>query len=230
MPRHKTPATALILVVSTLLCTLVWCTLTQSITLPNTVAVIYPSSSTVSLQVSSSHSDAGAWWDPHGGYWEWTLDESHVSVGGFTNGPKYHGGLRFTNVQIPQGAEIISAVLKTCADQTCYGTGARWNIYGQDAGDCNQFSTQEDFLARPKTTAKTDTGFLSIWVEGQWYQSPNISAIIQEIVNRQDWQQSNALTLLLYGHEEARTTHEIRSYDADPNQAAVIEVTFEIAG
>jgi hypothetical protein len=194
---------------------------------PSQLIVAYASSSTITVQVGASHDDAGAWWDWSGYYWDWTLDKSHISVGGFTDDRKYNGGLRFTNVQIPQGADIVSAVLKTCADQTCDGTGARWDIYGQDSGDCNQFSTQEDFLARSKTTAKTDTGFWPGWVEGQWYQSPDISAIIQEIVNRQDWQFGNAMTLLLYGHEEARTTHEVRSYDADASQAAVIEITFE---
>ena len=230
MPRHTTTVAASLIFAIATMTFAAFASLTQSKTLPNLINVKYESSSTIVVQVEASRDDAGAWWDWSGYYWVWTLDRSHISVGGFTNGPKYNGGLRFTNVQIPQGAEIVSAALKTCSDQTCDGTGARWNIYGQDAGDCNQFSTQQDFLARPKTTAKVDTGFWPGWVEGQWYQTPDISTIIQEIVNRSDWQPGNGLALLLYGHDEARTTHEIRSYDANPNQAAIIEVTFETVG
>lgn len=227
--QTKTSAITIIFVAYTIACVSVASALTQSITFPNALNISYTSSYTIAVQVGASNDDAGAWWDWAGYYWPWTLDKSHVSVGGFTYGSKYNGGLRFSNVNIPQGAKIVSAVLKVCSDQTCDGTRARWNIYGQNAGDCNQFSTPEDFLARPKTAAKVDTGFWTRWIEGQWYQT-NISAIIHEIVNRPDWQPSNSLALLLFGHDEAGTTHEIRSYDANPNQAAIIEVTFETVG
>lgn len=201
--------------------------LSQSITLPSEGIVIYKSSSTIVVHVSASYDDAGAWIAPWNDHVSWGLDASQVSVGGFTDGRQYNGGLRFHNVNIPQGAKIVSAVLKMCSDHTCEGTGARWNIYGQNAGDCDEFSTKEEFEARPKTVANVDTGFFPGWVEGQWYESPEISAIIQEIVNRPDWESGNALALLLFGHNKARTTHEIRSYDANPSQAAILEVTYE---
>ena len=183
--------------------------------------------------MSASHDDAGAWWDWTAGGWYhyWELEKSHVSVGHFEMGDRYYnGGLRFTNVDIPQGAKIILALLKFCADQTCMGTRARWNIYGQNSSDCNEFSTIDDFLARQKTVTVVDTGFLTTWVEGEWYTSPDIAAVMQEIVNRPDWESGNALALLLCGHAEASTTHEIRSYDANPSQAVILEVTYEAVG
>ncbi len=218
-----------IFAVSTMACASFASLLTQSITLPATGTITYTSSRTIIVQVSASHDDAGAWWDWAGVYWTWTLDKSHVSVGHFEFGDRYYnGGLRFRNVNIPQGAKIVSAVLKFCADQSCAGTRARWNTYGQNSGNCNEFSTIDDFLARPKTVAVVDTGFWGMWTEGEWYTSPDIATIIQEIVNRSDWNSGNALAILLYGHPEAGTTHEIRSYDADPSQAAVLEVTYKI--
>jgi len=205
--------------------------LIHSIILPSAGVIVYSSSSTIVVQVGASHDDAGPWWDWAGYYWPWTLDKSHVSVGHFQWEDKYYnGGLRFTDANIPQGAKIVSAVLKACSDQTCAGTGARWNVYGENAGNSNEFSTKEEFEARPKTIASIDTGFLTIWVEGEWYTIADVASVIQEIVNRSDWSSGNALALLLCGHTEARTTHEIRSYDADPSQAAVLEVTYETIG
>ena len=218
---------AVIFAVNTITYASIASSLTQSITLPSAGIVMYTPLSTIVVQVGASHNDAGAWWDWAGYYHSWELEKSHVSVGHFWYGEYYNGGLRFTNVDIPQGVTIVSAVLKTCSDQTCAGTKARWEIYGQNAGDCNEFSTKDDFEARLRTVAKADTGYLPPWVEGGWYETPDISIIIQEIVNRPDWTAGNALALLLYGHPEAETTHEIRSYDADPSQAAVIEVTYE---
>jgi hypothetical protein len=213
--------------VGILICTCVASSLTKSIVLPSAGTVTYTSPTTIVVQVSASHDDAGAWWDWAGYYYSWELEKSHVSVGHFLHGEYYNGGLRFTNVDIPQGATILSAVLKTCSGQTCAGTEARWEICGQNAGDCREFSTKADFETRPKTVAKADTGYLPPWVEGSWYETPDLSAIIQEIVNSPYWKAGNALALLLYGHPQAGTTHEIRSYDANPSQAALLEVTYK---
>jgi hypothetical protein len=224
---HTAPTLAVIFALSILICTCVAESLTASKTLFSAGTVAYTSPSTIVVQVSASHDDAGAWWSWVGYYYSWELEKPHVAVGHFSTGEYYDGGLRFVNVDIPQGATILSAVLKTCAGQTCDGTKARWKIYGQNAGDCNEFSTEADFEARPKTVAEADTGYLSPWVEGSWYETTDISAIIQEIVNNPNWKAGNALAILLHGHPEAQTTHEIRSYDANPSQAAVLEVTYE---
>lgn len=220
---------AIIITLSFLICTCIAYSLAKSINLPSAGTVAYTSTTEIVVQVSASHDDAGSWWDPGGYYRFWELERSHVSPGHFISGEYYDGGFRFTNVNIPQGATIISAVLKTCCDSTCDGTKARWNLYGQKAGDCNTFSTRDDFETRPTTTAQVDTGNLPPWVEGNWYETPDISTIIQEIVSSADWKAGNALAILIYGHPEAETTHEIRSYDADPNQATVLEITYEAA-
>jgi hypothetical protein len=201
--------------------------LTHSLTITNTVSVNNGSTFQITVHVRASDDDAGAWWDWSGYYWPWTLDKSHVSVGGFTSGSQYNGGLRFIDVNIPQGAHIVSVVLKVCSDQTCAGTGARWNVYGEDVGNSAQFSTKENFDIRPKTIAVKDTGFFTVWIEGTWYQVDGLTSVVQEIVNRPDWHSGNALTLLLFGHPEARTTHEVRSYDANPSQAATLEIAYE---
>jgi hypothetical protein len=225
---HTAHTLAVIFALSILICTCIAQSLTKSISLPSAGTVTYTSPTTIAVQVSASHDDAGAWWNWAGGYYHpWELEKSHVAAGHFSTGVYYNGGFRFVNVCVPQGAIIVSAVLKTCCDSTCDGTKARWEIYGQNAGDCNEFSTEADFEARPKTVAEADTGYLPPWVEGSWYETTDISAIIQEIVNNPNWKAGNALAILLHGHPEAQTTHEIRSYDANPSQAAVLEVTYE---
>jgi len=231
MPSKKTlpSIVALVLVVNVITCASA-SMLKQSIAFLSTGTITYSSSFKIVVQVGASQDDAGAWWDWSGYYWPWTLDKSHVSVGGFTDGSQYNGGLRFASVNIPQEAKIVAAVLKVCADQTCAGTGARWNICGEYVGDSASFSTKQDFDARPTTVSVKDTGFFTGWIEGTWYQIDGLTSIIQETVNRSDWKSGNALALLLFGHADARTTHEIRSYDANPSQAAMIEVVYEIVG
>jgi hypothetical protein len=199
--------------------------LTHSVTITSTVAVANGSTFQITVHVSASYDDAGAWWDPRGWYWLWTLDESHVSVGGSTG--QYNGGLRFVGVDIPRGAQIVSAVLKVCSDVNCEGITARWNIYGENVGDSAEFSTKEDFDTRPKTMAVKDTGFFTVWVEGTWYQVDGLSSVVQEIINRPDWNSGNALTLLLLAHPESGTTHEVRSYDANPSEAAILEIAYK---
>ncbi len=188
-----------------------------------------PGITTVSFQVSASHDDAGDHYNPSG-YWEgWHLDKSRIQPGHFSpegDGTYKYGGVRFINVNIPQGAIIVSAILRYCADTSCEGTGARWYVYGQDDSNPVEFSTFDDFLARPQTTAATDTGFWPAWVADTWYETPDISSVIQEIVNRPDWNSGNPLALLFYGHPQARTTHEIRTCDANPAEATILEVQY----
>lgn len=156
---------------------------------------------------------------------EWMLDGPNVSPGTIFDVLKY-GGLVFRNVTIPRGAVIVSAKLRCCADWDCPATWCRWILHGEAVGNAVQFSTLEQYLTRPLTEASVDTDFLPGWVAGEWYELPGLEAIIQEIVSRPEWAVGNALAILFQGHPKASTTHEIRSYETDPTQAAELVITY----
>ena len=139
-------------------------------------------------------------------------------------------GFRFTNVAIPKNATIVSAYLWIKA----------WDIYGYPApiayvkGEAADnpitFSTASDYKARPRTTAYVNWQPPS-WVDGTWYPSPNLKNILQEIIDRNNWESGNALVLFWYeadGYVGRQCEIDFYTYNFNPNDAAKLEVTWVV--
>jgi hypothetical protein len=109
-------------------------------------------------------------------------------------------GLRFQNVNIPMGAAITSAYLEFEVDET--GSDATsLNIYGQAVDNAATFTTtSSDITSRAKTSASAAWNNVPAWsTESEKKQSPDISPIIQEIVNRTGWSSGNSLAIIITG-------------------------------
>lgn len=99
-------------------------------------------------------------------------------------------------VMVPQGATIISAKLTLFAYSTDTVAPFTANIYGNDVDSpTNPNShTEADALA---LTAATIPWTLTPWTQYQPYDTPDLTTIIQEIVNRPGWAAGNNLMLIL---------------------------------
>lgn len=108
-------------------------------------------------------------------------------------------GLRFQNVAVPQGATILSAEIQLTANTTNTGDNTS-SIFGEDADDAAQYTSDASNISgRTYTTASAS------WVIGDWagndrggaQLTPDISAIVQEIVDRAGWASGNAMAFKL---------------------------------
>ncbi|MEH6814286.1 MAG: hypothetical protein V7677_17255, partial [Motiliproteus sp.] len=137
-------------------------------------------------------------------------------------------GLRFSNINIPQGATVSSAVMSFTADNA-NTTTTSLVLYGEDADQSSSFtSTANDLgvVSRPRTTASVNwnsAGTLTAWVNGTQYQSPDLTSIIQEIVNRGGWCGGNSLSIVVTGTGQRIA----KSYESDPSQAAQLSITYD---
>ena len=114
----------------------------------------------------------------------------------------YLVGIRFQNITIPAGGTILTATLQLEAEGTHSGTTIL-DIYGQASDNPTKFTEMYgDISSRPRTTAFTtwnippwtDTGGVADWVD-----SVNLAAVVQELVNRPNWQNGNALAFIVEG-------------------------------
>jgi len=114
-----------------------------------------------------------------------------------------HAYMRFTNVNVPQGATIEHAYIELCSD-AYYGGTSDIRIYGIKEANTNSLSTQADADAKPATEAYIDWIFRAFygnekWTPGTWYGWTNdphdLKDVIQEIVAQDGWQANNALTI-----------------------------------
>ncbi|GJM29095.1 MAG: hypothetical protein DHS20C17_17300 [Cyclobacteriaceae bacterium] len=120
-------------------------------------------------------------------------------------------GLLFANIGITQGATIAGASIQFEADEVRTGS-VTITIQGEDIDDAPAFtSTTNDVTNRTLTTASVS------WSPNDWntvgeaaadQQTPDLAAIIQEIVNRPGWVSGNDIAIIISGPGGNRRTAE----------------------
>ena len=120
---------------------------------------------------------------------------SYAWFDGGDDGLGYTGrsSARFLNVSIPRAATITSSSLTLVAYNAQSATTTRTYIHGEAADNAPQITTCSDFLNRTRTTASTEWDSIPSWTASSTYVSPDLSAPIQEIVNRSGWASGNTL-------------------------------------
>jgi hypothetical protein len=124
-------------------------------------------------------------------------------------------------VSIPQGAHITSAKLQlTCNDSTSYSP-VNATIYGVKEPDTGAWGTAASALSEYKrrrgtlvggannsylTTAYVYWDNIEPWVYGNVYDTPDFTAVVQEIVNQSTWVSGNHIGIFV-GDHEGRSAH-----------------------
>lgn len=110
--------------------------------------------------------------------------------------------VRWTNVTIPNGATIVSAkmTIDTLFSNSAFGHSsgsANCDIAGEDADDATTLTSasQADGLTRSSATVAYSHS-IGDHTSGDAIESPSITSIVQEIVNRTGWSSGNALQVL----------------------------------
>ena len=96
-------------------------------------------------------------------------------------------GLRFTGLNIPHGASIDSAFIQFTVDEVSTGA-CLLSIRGDDADNSQPFSSVSKSVSDRVTTSAEVTWEPAEWptvgAAGADQETPDLSSIIQEIVNR----------------------------------------------
>lgn len=133
----------------------------------------------------------------------------------------------FRNISIPRRSRINSAVIHFIAQVTQTSTVVRSTLYG--INQSNPFTAfPGDIYTRPLTNASVNFDISSTWTAGGDYSSPDVSAIVQEIVNRDDWGSGHGLGFMWKDRgsdADARRSPSQMDY-GDGTQAAYIVIDF----
>jgi len=131
-------------------------------------------------------------------------------------------GLRFPNLQIPQGAIVSNAYLQFTVDEA-NSEATSVTIRAEDVNNSSPFADVfNELTTRTTTSASTVWNNIPTWstigLAGADQRTPDLSAIIQEVTDRSGWQRGNALSFIIDGSGQ-RTAE---SYDGSPGQAALL--------
>jgi hypothetical protein len=111
-------------------------------------------------------------------------------------------GIRFQGIDVPQGAHISDAYLLFQVDEKDIGATAL-QIRGEAAVDSLGFSsTAFDITSRPVTAASVDwspPAWDAVGEAGAAQQTPNLAAVVQEIVDQGSWLAANAMAFVISG-------------------------------
>jgi type IV pilus assembly protein PilY1 len=146
-----------------------------------------------------------------------------VSYVGVYNGKESHSTFWFSNVNIPQGTQIVSAWIKLPASQDLSSTCAA-RIVGFDQDYASPVSNLSDWQSRPRTSA-TVLWSMEPWQKGRWYSTPEIASIVQEIVDREGWRSGRSLAFSI--GPESGTTGYRALYQRDQDYFSGAELTID---
>lgn len=110
-------------------------------------------------------------------------------------------GLRFQNIAIPRGSTIVRAMIQFRVDEDS-SEDVSLRLHGELVADAKTFSsTRHDISSRPPTQSSVawSPGAWKKGAEGRGQASPDLTPIIQEIVNQQAWVSGNALSIIISG-------------------------------
>jgi len=135
-------------------------------------------------------------------------------------------GLRFRDVNIPQGATINSAFIQFTVDEAD-SEPTNLLIEGELADNPAAFTNDiNNISSRPRTAAQVSWDDIPAWTSpgevGPDQQTPDLTAIVTELVNRPGWMSGQAMTFIISG--DGKRVAESRN--KDEGGEAVLVVNF----
>lgn len=132
---------------------------------------------------------------------------------------------RFNNISIPKGAEINSATLRLYSPTTQWITHS-YRIYGENTGNSTTFRNNSKPSQRSLTSSSVAHTSNTRWAGKSWNTLDEMSSVVQQIVNRSDWNQGNSMSIILKGSGGSWGRKFVSGYDSGRQYAPQLVVTY----
>ncbi len=150
-----------------------------------------------------------------------------VGASKYAEPPYYMACTLFRDVCVPQDVRIVSACLKICSCDTQLTDDVYAIIQAEDTDNAAPPDKPPHIADRPKTDASVDWDHVEPWSPDTWYESPDIAAVIQEVIRRDGWSAGNSLAIFYSTREHKGGYRQFSSYDRGADFAPVLEITYE---
>lgn len=150
---------------------------------------------------------------------------NQISIGNDNTGSN-DAGFRFLRSVIPNNAKIVKAVIrvKSAVNSTKRPT---WVIKGMKQPSALSFDASHRPSQAPKTTATVAWVPGADWVQNTWYESPDIKAIIQEIIDQTEFT-NKAIGIVIEDNASTANHYEnIYDFNSGAANAAQLVLTLE---
>jgi hypothetical protein len=134
-------------------------------------------------------------------------------------------GMRFNGITIPRNSQITYAYIQFQVDEAD-SVGTSLTLWGEAQDNPGTFTTStRNISSRVKTSASVG------WSPPPWtvlnqagvdQRTPNITAIVQEIINRTGWSAGNSIVVIIGG----TGTRTAKAYDGLPTAAPILHIEY----
>jgi hypothetical protein len=136
-------------------------------------------------------------------------------------------GIRFEGINIPKGATITNAYLQFKVDETS-STTTKLSIQGEASSNAPTFTkTAHNISSRPKTSNIVNwvpISWLKLGAAGTDQRTPNLAAIVQEIVNQSSWTTGNSVVFIITGSGK----RVAQAFENNSSGAPVLHIEFSL--
>lgn len=129
------------------------------------------------------------------------LDQAYLKLGQTVDYENIWIGLRYQNITIHPGAEILSAYIQFTSYADGDGNSVMMSIKGEKIAQSTPFSTSINNLYWRSMTDESVPWYTQDWqsfIPGPDQKTPDIKDVIQEIIDQDDWAYGNALAILMF--------------------------------
>ncbi|HKM94171.1 MAG TPA: lamin tail domain-containing protein [Prolixibacteraceae bacterium] len=136
-------------------------------------------------------------------------------------------GFRFAQVAVPAGAIITRAYIQFKSDQVS-SQSVSLVVNAEAASNPSTFSSSNLISSRVLTSASVNwepEAWNMIGETSEKQQTPNLSALVSEVVKHDNWQSGNAMAFIISG----TGTRVAVAYDKDPEGAAQLCIEYRTA-
>ena len=112
-------------------------------------------------------------------------------------------GMRFANVTVPPGADVVDAYVQFEVDEVSTGSPVPLTVQGQKSLNPPTFTTAtRNLSSRPRTSTSVPwnpPSWPTTHVAGLDQRTPDISEVVQEIVSQPGWASGNSVAIIVTG-------------------------------
>jgi hypothetical protein len=148
----------------------------------------------ITILVMQGTDDAG----PEPSVCHYRTDHNEIYFGHCMDGSPIVSGFRFQNVLLPAHAAIVEAHLEFIVDGT-YANEVAVQFFGERSKNAATFTEADRPSDRRLTAASVSWAIPAsdVWRVGQKRRTPDLTAIVQELVNLPGWANGNAMAIIV---------------------------------
>ena len=109
-------------------------------------------------------------------------------------------GIRFNNIQVPQGAQVVSAKVQFSVDATG-SNPVELTIFAENAANGATFDETIGSISSRALTTENKVWHVEPWLNvgerGASQRTSNFFKVVQEVVNRPDWVPGNSIVIIM---------------------------------